>query len=474
MKLCSRTLVALLVLTSAHSVSAQAQPAAERALRELIIAISTGDSTRIASYARANYDSAYLAQSGGVDRAVRRWREIRETYGPLTIDTLMPSSSNDARAWVRGSVTRAWLDYRVVLDSQSGRVARVGLGRGVRPGHRQLRHPRLSDTELSRHLRDYLSAMAAAGLFSGTVLVARGDTVIYEGAFGMADRQRSLDNTPDTRFDLASVGKVFSAVAVAKLAQAGRLSLHDTLARFALQLPSTIARRVTVAQLLNHTSGLGELGAELDSAMRLASDVPDMVRLLTDSSLSFVPGSSIQYSNRGYIILGAVIEAVSGRTYFDFVEEMVFAPAGMKSSEFIPDSVPASQRAVRYSRYRTLRDVYQPGPRFATAARSDQRGGPAGGVFSTVRDLYRFIRAFESDRLVSPALRQTLVTPEPNIPWGYGFETTGDGGYGHRGAAPGATAYLFRLATGHIVAVLSNYDTAAQIVGDYIRERVGN
>lgn len=135
MKLCSRTLVALLVLTSAHSVSAQAQPAAERALRELIIAISTGDSTRIASYARANYDSAYLAQSGGVDRAVRRWREIRETYGPLTIDTLMPSSSNDARAWVRGSVTRAWLDYRVVLDSQSGRVARVGLGRGVRPGH---------------------------------------------------------------------------------------------------------------------------------------------------------------------------------------------------------------------------------------------------------------------------------------------------------------------------------------------------
>jgi hypothetical protein len=211
MKLYSRTSVALLVLTSAHSFAAHAQPTAERALRELIIAISTGDSTRIASYVRANYDSAYLAQSGGVDRAVRRWREIRETYGSLTIDTLMPSSSNDARAWVRGSVTRAWLDYRVVLDSQSRRVARVGLGRGVRPAHRQLRHPRLPDRELSQHLRDYLSAMAAAELFSGTVLVARDDTVIYEGAFGMADRQRSLPNTLDTRFELASEGKVYNA-----------------------------------------------------------------------------------------------------------------------------------------------------------------------------------------------------------------------------------------------------------------------
>ena len=114
-------------------------------------------------------------------------------------------------------------------------------------------------------------------------------------------------------------------MAVARLAQAGRLSLRDTLARFGLQLPPSIARQVTVGQLLNHTSGLGELGAELDSALRITSDVPNMVRLLTDSSLSFVPGSSMQYSNRGYIILGAVIEAVSGRTYFDFVEEMVLS-----------------------------------------------------------------------------------------------------------------------------------------------------
>jgi D-alanyl-D-alanine carboxypeptidase len=474
MRLRSCRLAALLILAFAPSLRAQARPTAERALRELIIAVTTGDSARIASYARVHYDSASLAQSGGVDRAVRRWREIRETYGPLIIDTLMVRSSTEARAWVRGRVTRAWLDFRLVLDSQSRRVARVGLGRGVRPDHRQLRHPRVPDSKLSEHLRDYLRAMSAADLFSGTVLVARGDTVIYDGAFGMADRHRSLRNTPDTQFDLASVGKLFTAVGVAQLAEAGRLSLHDTLARFGLQLPSSMARRVTLSQLLNHSSGLGELGAELDSAMRLTSDVADMMRLLTDSSLSFVPGSSFQYSNRAYLILGAVIEAVSEQTYFDFIEERVFAPAGMKSSEFISDGAPASQRAVRYSRYRTLRDAYRPGPRFATAARLDQRGGPAGGVFSTVRDLHRFIRAFESDRLVSPAMRQTLVTPEPKIPWGYGFETTGDGGYGHRGASPGATAYVFRFASGHIVAVLSNYDSAAQIVGEYIRERVGN
>ena len=463
-----------LVLCLAVAHAGIAQHSAASTVRDLIGAINSGDSATIASFAAARYHPAYLARSGGVDRAVRRWLEIHETYGPLIVDTVLHSTTSyDARVWVRGSISHGWLDFRAALDTASGAVTRIGLGRGVRPDHRTLRHPPLTDVALRAHLREYLEAMAEADLFSGSVLVARGDSVIYAGAFGFADQARGIRNGTETRYDLASVGKVFTAVAVARLVAEGRLSLDDTLSRFRTGLPAHVARRITIAQLLSHTSGLGELGPELDAAMAQTRTVADMMRLIGDTTLAFEPGSTMQYSNRGYIVLGAVIEAVSGQDYFEHINQRVFRQAGMTGARFISDGS-GTPYAVRYSRFPTLRTAYVPGRRAPTAARLDLRGGPAGGAFATVGDLHRFIRALESGRFVSKELTRQLVTPRPDLPWGLGFQGLGDGGYGHRGAAPGATAYLFRLATGHTVVVLSNYDSAAHLVGDYIRERVGN
>ncbi len=474
---CGVLSVLLAVTAPVFAQSASTAPsgyAAERALRDLITAINSGDSGQIASFAAARYDSVYLSRSGGAPRAVRRWLEIHETYGPLSIDSIVTNQAARADAWIVGTISRAWLDYRVGLDSITHRISRVGLGRGVRPDHRRARHARIADVQLSVHLEQHLRSLASADLFSGTVLVARDTIMVYQGAFGFADGAGRVRNRIDTRFDLASVGKLFTAVAIAQLAEAGKLSFGDTIARFQLDLPQAITRRITVEQLLNHTSGLGEIGPALDSAMRMTRSVPEMIELLTDTSLSFAPGSSTQYSNRGYLILGAVIEAVSGRDYFSYVEDHIFTPAGMSQTAFFADEAPVTNRAERLSRFPTLRSAYVPGPRRPTPARLDVRGGPAGGVYSTVGDLFSFVRGLEQGRLLSPAMRGRLTTSTSDIRPGYGFDLIDGGGYGHRGAAPGATASLFFFRSGHTVAVLSNYDSAAQLVGEYVRERTGN
>jgi D-alanyl-D-alanine carboxypeptidase len=448
-----------------------AQQNAEAQLQHLISFLNAGDSTKIAEFATRAYHIDYLNSSGGVPRAVRRWLEIHSVYGPIAIDTVIDRAPRRVRAWTRGTMSKAWLDWHLELDSATGKITRVGLGRGVRPGHAALRHPVLKPDELQRDLRQHVAAMASHDLFSGVVAVQhRGHTVLSE-AIGFADREAGMRNQLNTRFDLASVGKIFTAVAIAQLVESGRLSFSDTLARF--QLLPRLARPITIKQLLSHTSGLGELGPALDAQMAQARNVSQMIELLNDTTVAFPPGTNIQYSNRGFVLLGGVIEALSGNDYFSFIETNVFARAGMTNSGFFANDSLVSNRARPYSWFPTLRSSFTPGPRRLTQARHDVRGSPAGGAYSTALDLLRFAEAFLDGRLVSKTMVNTMTQPSGDSPFSYGIELT-PGGFGHRGGAPGATSYFFVFPeAGYTVVVLSNYDAAASIVGDYIRERIG-
>jgi CubicO group peptidase (beta-lactamase class C family) len=316
--------------------------------------------------------------------------------------------------------------------------------------------------------------MSEAGYFSGAVAVHTAGQPVFEAAYGMADREAREANTLRTRFDVASVGKVVTAVAAQQLAQAGRLDQDAPVGRYVPSLPEQIGRRVTARQLLEHSSGLGEVGAALDSAMAITSTVPEMVRLLTDTALAFAPGSSFAYSNRGYLVLGAVVEAVSGADYYEYVRDHVFRPAGMDDTEFIARDAAAPRRAVRYTRYPDLRGGFVPGPSLPSGAVMDRRGGPAGGVYSTVRDLAQFGEALLAGRLLSAASLAEMTRGRPQHPWGYGVELTAEpGSFGHRGAAPGTRAHLWIYPGSRtVVAVLSNDDSGASLVGEYLRDVV--
>ncbi|HEX8243167.1 MAG TPA: serine hydrolase domain-containing protein, partial [Longimicrobium sp.] len=232
-----------------------------RALTKLVAAINGGDTAQVARFAERTYDARYLGQSGGVPRAVQRWMEIHTLYGPLAVDTLIAADSAQAHAWLRGTISRAWLDVRVFVDSAPPhQITRVGLGRGIRPPFADARTVPVTPAELPARLRRALGEMAGAGLFSGSIAVWSGGRRLFEGSYGMENREAGVPNTPRTRFDLASVGKMFTAVAALQLAESGRLDLDAPVGRYVPSLPPQIGGRVTARQLLEHSSGLGEIG----------------------------------------------------------------------------------------------------------------------------------------------------------------------------------------------------------------------
>ena len=186
---------------------------------------------------------------------------------------------------------------------------------------------------VDRYLRD----LADEGLFSGAVLVARGDEILFEGGYGLANRKKRIPITSDSRFDIGSITKEITKTAIGQLARDGKLSLDDRLIDHVPDYPNRpVAREITIAQLVSHSSGLGDLFNErFESTPKEQLQTPrDFFPIFADEPLQFEPGAGRSYSNAGYIVLGAVIEGASGMSYTDYLQKHIFDPAGMADSGF--------------------------------------------------------------------------------------------------------------------------------------------
>src|SRR5688500_16560662 len=178
--------------------------------------------------------------------------------------------------------------------------------------------PAVTPAETFAQLDRWLGAVAATDSFSGVVAIARNGKVLYSRAAGVADERTKAPITLDTRFTLASLGKMFTAVAIGQLLDQRKLALTDTVAKFLPDFPNRDARRVTIAQLLSHTSGLGSYCNERYEAQREGLfTLADYVPLFADEPLRFAPGERFGYSNSGYIVLGRIVETVSGLAFDD-------------------------------------------------------------------------------------------------------------------------------------------------------------
>jgi CubicO group peptidase (beta-lactamase class C family) len=317
------------------------------------------------------------------------------------------------------------------------------------------------DAPLIRELEAYLQPLVDRDEFSGVVLVARGDSIIYTRAAGLARLNPPVPNTPGTRFNLGSMNKMFTAVAVAQLAERGRLSYDDKVDKFLPDYPNPeVARKVTIHMLLTHTSGLGNFFTHPSYPTlreRLLS-VEDFLPLTVSGPLPFEPGSEFRYSNSGYILLGAIIERVSGQSYFDYVREQVFKPAGMLDTDSYDAADHSTELAVGYMGER--------GHRADNRSLHLRRGSPAGGGYSTAADLFRFALALRRHQLVSRGTTETILTPRvrsgAHSRYGYGFQVDDFEGeiiVGHSGGFPGINSVLdIYPRRGFTVIVLSNYD----------------
>jgi CubicO group peptidase (beta-lactamase class C family) len=318
----------------------------------------------------------------------------------------------------------------------------------------------MTQADAVKALADHAEQRAAADEFAGAVLVARHGKVLLKDAWGRADRKAGTANTPATRFRIGSMNKMFTAVATLQLVEAHKLALDDPIGKHLPDYPNKeVAAKVTVRHLLTHTGGTGDIfGPEFEEHRLQLREHRDYLKLYGRRGLTQEPGAQFAYSNYGFVLLGALIEQVTGGSYDDYVRDHVFRRAGMRSTGSLPESVEVPNRAVGYLRSSPGSDWV---PNTDTLP---WRGTAAGGGYSTVGDLLRFAEALGSGRLISKATL-TEATRSHQQQYGFGFAMQGQGplrSYGHGGGAPGMNGELRIFPQlGYVVISLSNLDPPA-------------
>lgn len=339
-----------------------------------------------------------------------------------------------------------------------------------------------NDEEIGRRIDAYVQDLVKAGRFSGVVLVARNGVPIFEGAYGSADREQKIPNRRSTHFSMASAGKMFTAVAVAQLVEAGKLSYADTINRHLPEYPAG-AERVTIDHLLTHRSGIIDFFADETRFATVKESLDpqrDYRALFIDAPLQFSPGERFEYSNSNYILLGAIIEEVSGQSYEDYLRTHIFVPARMTQTRLSSAGIEDSVLARGYTELDTD-GAMTPGQRRPAAAYEPAVASAAGGAYTTADDLLRFDRALRTHQLLSTAATDELLAERtdyerPGYHYAYGFITRVAGDervVGHSGGFPGVDAqFEMYLDSGYTVIVLSNYELVAEPIVSYVQQVV--
>jgi D-alanyl-D-alanine carboxypeptidase len=400
----------------------------------------------------------FREMTGGFD-----FRKVEEST-PTKLIALVQERSSDQFA-------RLTLE---VDNSESHQITKLDVFATSRPPEFAL--PKMSESELIASLRKKLEEQAAADRFAGAALLARDGKTIFSQAYGLADREKKTPNTLSTRFRIGSMNKMFTAVATLQLVQAGKLGLKDPFGKYLTDYPNKeMASKVTIDQLLTHTGGTGDIfGPDFDKHRLELRTLQDYVKLYGNRALQFEPGSRWRYSNYGFILLGVLIEKVSGQTYYDYVKQHIYDPAGMTGTGSEPEDQPVTNRSVGYMNG----DVG--GQLKANTDTLPYRGTSAGGGYSTVEDLFRFATALQKNKLLNAEYTELLTTGKIEAGRGkyaYGFSDRMENGtrcFGHGGGAPGMNGELAICpGPGFIIAVLSNLDPpAASRVFDFVVNRL--
>lgn len=318
---------------------------------------------------------------------------------------------------------------------------------------------------IAEEIEKRVASLAAEDNFSGVVLVAKGDRVLFRRAYGLADQQWSIRNRPDTKFHIASIGKMFTAAAILKLAGEPKLSLDDPLAKWVPEYPHAEAAQITLRQLLTHSAGIGEWD---NRQVRHDVSGAEAARTMT-APLEFKPGARFGYSNAGYVLLQAVIEKATGKPFANALRDLVFTPAGMTHTGLWPVTAVVPNRATGY--LHSEDDPLGLGPRYSNEQFLGYGANGSGGEYSTADDMFAFLKSIANKRLLGVKGTQEMLTPRIDFAgaarpskYGYGADLTSCSGhpiFGHEGGGPnsGVSSLAYRtMESGWTIVVLSNYD----------------
>jgi D-alanyl-D-alanine carboxypeptidase len=444
-----------------------AVPAAEQQARAWLAAFNTGDKETMKAFLEKNRPSDVEHLDGLLG--------FRERTGGFEVEKTEESSATRYAVLVKEKDSDQFA--RLVLEVEPGeahRISKLELRAIPRPAEFAI--ARESEAAAIAGLRQWLETDTAAGKFSGAVLVAKDGKILFSQAYGLADRQKKTPNQVGTQFRIGSMNKMFTAVSILQLVRAGRIQLSEPFGKYLTDYANKeLSSKVTIQQLLTHTGGTGDIfGPEFETHRLELRSLQDYVKLYEKRGPEFEPGARFEYSNYGFILLGAVIEKVSGQSYYDYVREHVYKPAGMNSTDALPESEAVANRSVGYMKEGG-------GPSKPNNDTLPYRGTSAGGGYSTVEDLYRFAIALEGHKLLDAAHTDLLVKGKVDTPRGdkyaFGFFESDEGGmacFGHGGGAPGMNGDLkICQGAGYVIAALANLDPpAAQRASDYVAARL--
>jgi CubicO group peptidase (beta-lactamase class C family) len=451
-------------------------------IREVVDAVNSGDPARIATLARDAFGGPF--RDIPVEEHQDALLGLHDGSRGLDVHGVRvytpPGPADRVVVILKNRLTGGWQGATFTFDgTPEERITGLQIG-PARPPKDVPPPPSLGADEARAEIDAFLDRLAEAEAFSGTALLAKDGRVVYEGARGLAERNHGVPMRLDSRLNLGSMNKMFTAVVIGQLVDEGKLSFRDPVSKFLGGKAWTRAdlSKVRVEHLLSHTSGLGSYFNETyqRTARQLLRKVDDYKPLVAEETLAFEPGTRWQYSNTGMLLAGAVIEAATGKDYFDVVRERVYARAGMTGSDCYDVDLVVPNLAIGYGRERT-----PSGPRWrANTFEHVIRGGPAGGGYSTARDLLAFAEALRRGALVTPLTRERLWTPKPELSspeYGFGFDVGTDAlgrRVGHSGGFPGISSVLdVYLDTGWTVVVLSNVDGGMFPVAQKLREVAG-
>lgn len=309
---------------------------------------------------------------------------------------------------------------------------------------------------LQKKIDEYIKAWIKKGKFNGSLLIAKGDSILYNNSFGLAQREFKIPNTTSTKYLIGSITKPFTAYAILLLEKEGKLSLDDKLSKYLPQFPN--AESITIYHLLTHKSGVTDYHAfdnwEINS--KLAPTPHSTLKTILKRPSEFQPGKKFSYSNTGYIILGLIIEQVSGLSFRQFIQKEITEPLKLH------DTGVASNTTI----IENLASGYTTNPRETkhTSYIDYNQAFTSGNMYSTTLDLWKFTQALMQSNLLSQEKTNEIFTCEKHYGYGWGIRNfDGLKAYGHYGRMNGYVASLSYIPKDeYFVCYLTNDDNTPQ------------
>lgn len=440
--------------------------------------INSGDRNTIRNFLSGNCDSTFLKRLP-LEFHITHQLQYYYLSGGIGYEfkKIIETGDNAIKSLLRNKYTGAWIELNIPVNGNPLRKTKNFAEFKVIPAPKGFDKPvRKSDEEIIDQLEKCLSLMTNNEDFSGAVMFAKNGNALFKKAYGLADKSNRIQNRIDTKFNIASVGKIFTGVAVAQLVEKGKLFYDDTIDKYlpADWLNPEVGKKIQIKHLLTHTSGLGDYFSKLNKQCDklLFRDLSDYQVLTSSETLSFEPGTKWSYSNTGLLLLGVIIEKVSGLEYFDYIQKNIFSPAGMINTGGFEKDRPVANRSLGYFKEYTNGNVNWMDNSISRVV----KGSPSGGCFSTIEDLLNFTNALYAYKLLSKENTEIVLSAKPEINssfYGYGFFIS-QSGIGkiakHSGDGFGINAqYSVYLDAGYTVIVLSNYNRpAAEIIDNLL------